>query len=490
MREHTILACLNNRDKFDALVAEKIGTNIFGVELTPDVVGHYLAELHQKHGLTYLRVIEYIGAQTPEDELKDLVEAAGQAEVQLDPEQTWAAETVMDPRVPVCVLTGAAGTGKSTIIKHLVKSGRVTVCATTGKAALNVEGCTVDTLFNFSRDTWTFRDHKRLEKNMAGCANTILIDEASMIGAQMARLINDAATLFNKRIILVGDWGQARPVKDMWPMYSALFANAQLIKLTKCHRQNEGPYLAALNRLRVGQMTPEDHALFETRVVAEQPPRDFPGFCMFATNKATDAYNKKCLAEHCAEHNVDHFTFETEFEDTRSDYLKSNYPLDEKRIAKIIDDGSFAHDEDFAVGCKVVITRNIDDVVVNGDVGKLVDIDTKTFSIAVEVQRRGYSFVVRLDKGTQEVVDAAGAAQARLHGYPIRLGYGVTIHKSQGMTVDSAWVDMASICHHPVGGRHGLAYVALSRTRTLEGLMISKWTPEALEVDNDVRAWL
>jgi len=311
-----------------------------------------------------------------------------------------------------------------------------------------------------------------------------------MIGMQMASLVNDAATMFNKRIILVGDWGQARPVKDSWPMRSALFGNAQLVKLMKCHRQSEGPYLASLNRVRVGAITAEDDALFSSRVTPTMPNRDFPGFCMFATNKATDDYNARCLREHCADNAVDHLTFSTQFEDCRDQYLRDNYPLEEKRIEKIIDDGPFAHNEDFAVGCKVVITKNIDNVVFNGDVGRIVEFDTIGKTVLVEVHRKGYAFTIRLFEGEMETVDAAGNTTSMLRGYPIRLGYGVTIHKSQGMTVDKAWVDMASICYHPAGGRHGLAYVALSRTRTLEGLMLSGWQRDAIEVDDEVRQWL
>jgi len=427
--------------------------------------------------------------KTPEELAREAA-AVRAPEVELAPEQKWAAGEVMNEDVPVSVLTGAAGTGKSTIIRYLRDEHMVKVCATTGKAAMNIDGCTLDSLFHFSRDTWRFRSQEGLDKRMAACPKTILIDESSMIGMQMAALVAEAAEMYRKKIILVGDWGQARPVKDTWPMRSRLFANAQLIKLQQCHRQKDGEYLNALNRARVGQLTAEDSALFASRTQHEPPDRDFPGFCMFATNKTTDAYNAKCLDEHCVAHNVKKARFDTQFEDLRSDYLKAQYDLDEKRIAKLIDDCPFAHNEYFAVGCKVVITQNMDDLLFNGDVGRISELDPLTRTVVIDVQRQGYEFSFRMCQQQIESVDALGNVTARFKGFPIRLGYGVTIHKAQGMTVDRAWVDMASICYFPPGTRHGLAYVALSRTRTLEGLTLSGWNTEAVEVDDEIRPWL
>lgn len=427
-------------------------------------------------------------AKTPEDLAKDAAVAA--PEIELAPEQVWAAGEVMNEDVAVSVLTGAAGTGKSTIIKYLRDEHRVMVCATTGKAAMNINGCTVDSLFHFSRDTWRFRSMEGLDKRMAACPKTILIDESSMIGMQMAALIAEAAETYKKQIILVGDWGQARPVKDTWPTRSRLFAPAQLIKLQQCHRQKDGEYLNALNRARIGALTPADSALFASRTQHEPPDRDFPGFCMFATNKTTDAYNAKCLQEHCVANNVRSVRFDTKFEDLRSEYLKAQYDLDDRRIAKLIEDCPFAHNEDFAVGCKVVVTQNMDGVLFNGDVGRIVELDALTRTVLLDVKRQGYEFSIRVFEQEIESIDALGNPTARFKGFPLRLGYGVTIHKAQGMTVDRAWVDMASICYFPAGTRHGLAYVALSRTRTLDGLTLSGWNDEAIEVDDEIRPWL
>jgi ATP-dependent exoDNAse (exonuclease V) alpha subunit len=388
----------------------------------------------------------------------------------------------------MAVLTGAAGTGKSLVIKHLKRRG-ATVCATTGKAAINVAGCTIDKLFSIDRQKWMVRSMDRLAQNMAGCSNVIVIDEASMVGMRMADLVAEAAQRFDKKLIFVGDWGQAKPVKDEWPTRSRAFAAATFVKMNQCHRQADGEYLHALNRVRVGQFTPADAVLFSSRTSHMPPPRDFPGICIYATNKAVDAYNNACLEEHCKASGAEAVWVEATLRDERDPYIKETYPLDQGAHDRAIDDSSLAHMTNFAVGCKVVVTRNIEDcAVVNGDIGFVTSIDPG--HIGLRVTRAGVDMPIDIPRCAVDIYSASGRVEYVVEGFPLRLGYGVTIHKSQGMTVDSAWVDFASICHHPTGSRHGLAYVALSRTRTLEGLQISGWDDDAIEIDEEIRPWL
>jgi ATP-dependent exoDNAse (exonuclease V) alpha subunit len=425
--------------------------------------------------------------------LFDLPAGAGKAApAKLPPlsaEQAGAVEQVLSNKTVSSIITGPAGTGKSLIIKHLKTRG-VSVCATTGKAALNVGGATVDAVFSYNRTKNETRSRSRLERNMAVTSNFILIDEASMVGLNMANYIADIAEEFDKRIILVGDWGQAMPVKDEWPVSSRLFADVPIVKLLECHRQADGPYLSALNRIRNGSISADDIELFRSRTNPTPPSRDFPGICVYATNKIVDDYNYNCIDDHCRTTGVVPVTFVTKFQDCRNDYMKNTYPLDQRRIDTLIEDCGFAHNEWLAVGCKVVITRNApDSSFVNGDVGTIFEMRRDERVVVVDIVRD--DVVTRVNVPELELdSDNVGEVQFRFIGFPLRLGYGVTVHKCQGMTVNQCWVDFASICHHPRGSRHGLAYVALSRTRTLDGLQISGWNSDALEVDEEILPWL
>jgi len=428
----------------------------------------------------------------------------------LSKEQTLALETVMDPSIGVAILTGPAGTGKSTIIRELARRGDVSICATTGKAAMNIGGVTVDKMFGIARDRWRLFNPGYTEWAMKNAKRTILIDEASMSGEKMASLIYKTAVSYRKRIILVGDWGQASPVKEGWAFSSPLFTDARVVRLTECHRQNDSAFLRELNKVRLGIIDDDVTRLFKSREGHQRPERNFPGICMFGTNRMTDDYNSDCLSEHCAETGNWAIVGKVEVRDVRRDDKKEKKPLTEEMIAKIQEDSGLLHGGKIAIGAKVVCIRNADresgGSYVNGTIGYVDEIiyaDGRRVSEAqanMDVSEDVPPAVVDITEpnGTRHriqrirlvVVDAAGNAEFEALGLPLKLGYGVTIHRSQGMTVDNAWFDMESVNSFPTGSRHGLAYVALSRTRTLGGLHLSAWDPRVVECDDIVKPWL
>ena len=409
-------------------------------------------------------------------------------------EQLRAVGMAMGTAAPVVVLTGAAGTGKSTVIRYLKEIHGVAVCATTGKAAMNIGGCTIDAMFSLNRDKWCIRNPRWLEVIMKRTPRHILIEEASMTGRDMANLVFKMAQSYLKTLILVGDWGQAKPVLDSWPFGTEMFTNPERIKLLECHRQSQGEYLDALNRVRLGRTTEEDADLFRSRGQPFPPDKHFDGLCIFGTKARVAAYNEQCLAEHTRETGGTAYRFLANFEDKRAQFRKDKHQFSEADIAKFIDSSPMAHMEFFADGCKVVFTAN-DPVAngarfVNGDIGVLLALDPVAKTAHIEVHRPTGNHEVILAETARELLGPLGDAEYSVRGYPIALGYGVTCHRAQGMTVDRAWVDIDSFTHFPEGGRHGLGYVALSRTRTLEGLKISGWNDEAFEVDEIARPWL
>lgn len=416
-------------------------------------------------------------------------------------------------------LTGKAGTGKSTILGILKAKIPLTLSATTGAAALNIGGCTIDSLFSINREHWEIRDPNRAFKNMNSCARDIVVDEASMVGSKMADLLRQVARDTRKRLILVGDLAQASPVKDSFAVHSRLFREAKVIKLTESHRQANGPLLDALNDVRIGKTGPATCELFGSRI--GRMPDDDAYLRLFATNSTTSAYNNRRL------YALDEqpFVLTAEYMDTRPSEMQRMYPMFANQAEKHIADSVMAHGTEFKIGARVILRRNTygkegdenegEVLYVNGDAGvieavidgagkEITNFDVSDIDPFSEVEQPApqeiAGIIVRLDREDKVVcvrqahqeVYAPGMREpvGMVVGFPIMLGWAVTIHRCQGMTLHKAYVDMESILHHPLASRHGLAYVALSRVRTLEGLIISSFVPEAVYCHPDVKDYV
>ena len=434
-------------------------------------------------------------------------------------EQRKALDDILGTSADV-FLTGQAGSGKSTILKYLGKRIPLTISATTGAAALNVGGCTVDSLFSINREHWEIRDPNKLFKNMNRCSRDIVIDEASMVGSKMADLLRQAARDTRKRLILVGDMAQASPVKDSFAVHSRLFREAKVIKLMECHRQADAQMLEALNHIRVGNTSLLACELFGAR--AGKMPDDDTYLRIYATNATTSAYNNRRLAML----DTPSFTLQATYEDLRPSAIQEAYPMFANQAEKHINDSAMAHNDEFKLGARVILRRNVykpqdaeEDAggvsYVNGDAGVIVAVlgaDGKEITEFNHVEHDPFSdepqpeamvisgIIVHLDRTDDVVVvyqsqqDVHAPSQrdpiGAVVGFPIMLGWSVTIHRCQGMTLHHAYVDMESILHHPHDSRHGLAYVALSRVRSLEGLVISNFIPEAIFCHPDVKAFV
>lgn len=436
-------------------------------------------------------------------------------EVTLCDEQKKAVDRILSFKERAIVLTGCAGSGKSTVIAHLKAHhrGRFAIAATTGRSAINVGGSTVDRLFCMDRKKWALGQW--LPRSMEKCPDRVIIDEASMVGHNMAELLHTAAEEYRKQLILVGDWGQARPVEDDWPTHSKLFTGIEIIRLQECHRQTEKPYLDALNEVRKGELSESTNQLFES---CEMPtPGDDHQVRLYATNLAVDEYNQQMLGKHCEESGNPPFNPLASFID-----VQGKYKLREDQKEAMFKNARLIYESPLAIGCRVMVLRNgtgfingnvqREFPIVNGDTGDLVEAtahysDYKLSSYAKENRDalpgnkvRIKTMQVKLDRApdlpvtiseyTVPIEDAYGKVEYQLVGFPIALAYAMTIHKSQGMTVDRVWLDMFSIQNMPEEGRHGLCYVALSRTRKLEGLKLNRWTPDLISCDPEIQTFM
>lgn len=410
----------------------------------------------------------------------------------LDPQQQ-AALDIMQAGNNV-FLSGMAGTGKSYLIQQYVGQSfkNVEMCATTGIAALNLQqsiyartGLLIPahTVYRWSgiglgpkpgqsnTDYYQFLT-KQPTRAMTNAmrriqrAQVLVIDEISMLPGKIFEYLNfhfqqiraDTRPFGGIQIIAVGDFLQLPPVSKTgtydWCFLSPVWAQAQFIScyLTKIHRQNEPQFINVLNDFREGRIRDETAHILQNRV-PRFPSSSIPR--LFTHNVQVDKWNTYKLE--CIE--ADDVIFEAELKgaDFETDFLIKNLVTPQRlRLRR---------------GCRVMFTANLSDgdggmMAANGECGTVLD-------FVPSVRGFGTIVLVKKDDG-QEVLaernvwtyDPQRDDSGSFTQIPLRLAYALTIHKSQGLTLDNAIVDIRA-AREP-----GQAYVAISRVRTLGGLWL------------------
>jgi hypothetical protein len=300
-------------------------------------------------------------------------------------------------------------------------------------------------------------------------------------------------------------------------MDSQLIRTAEHCVLRESHRQSDQTYLGALNDLRSGQVTDLVRQVFYPRRSTLAQKHEHAIVC-YATNTLTRAYNLARLSE-MPSHLVS-VSMTATLQDLRSDYMREKWPMEGYRQDEILSEAArLAHQTAFKVGCRVIITKNdASGLWVNGDAGKLVDVElmdgTRVSDMRAEsawdmgvTSDKIACLHILLDRDAEAGLDTPVAMSSIMltsngepkvtsdtewvaRGFPVKLGWAATAHWLQGCTVDHLYVDMASICAMPGDSRHGLAYVAFSRTRTLEGLQIDNWSDNAVHCAEAVRPFV
>ncbi|HLS62082.1 MAG TPA: AAA family ATPase, partial [Ruania sp.] len=402
-------------------------------------------------------------------------------------------------------LTGRAGTGKSTLVRQFLASTRrsVVVAAPTGIAALNVGGCTLHRLLSLSPTT-TLEDVRhgryrpgRFAKAIASL-DTLVVDEASMVRADLFDMLTAALERFGPhpgspfggvQLVLVGDLHQLPPV--VTPRDATYFATRYetpyffsadsyraeafpTVELTTVFRQAGDDRLTAiLNSLREGALL--GHAMAELNARTDpdfQPPPDQLWLTLTPTNRLATSRNKQRLAQ------LD--TPEHLSTAVRTGDLSA---LEEPADAVL----------HLKVGAQVMmLTNDPADRWVNGtlgriehiaqDEGELVGTVTFTDGSAAEVAPHTW-------EATRPVVDG-GRLRHEVVGtftqLPLRLAWAITIHKSQGQTLENVVVDLT-------GGTFsaGQVYVALSRCTSMAGLVLRRPVlPRDLKSDRRILRFL
>lgn len=384
-------------------------------------------------------------------------------------------------------LTGKAGTGKTTFLKKVVETSRkrIIVVAPTGVAAINAGGVTIHSFFQlpFSpfvpnakiRSKFDFGKEKR---RIIASLDLLIIDEISMVRSDLLDAIDSVLRRFRDRykpfggvqLLMIGDLQQLTPVvtpedeRLLAPYYDTPYffgskALAQIdyvtIQLEKVYRQEDGAFLDILNGIREAKPTDEDLGKLNQRYKPAFIPKPDEGYIRLTThNYLADNYNDSELAK-LAGHS---YTFNAQIEGNFPEY---SYPTSERLILK--------------EGAQVMFVKNDptgNHRYYNGRIGQVSEIDDNHVSVycpgdseAIEVEPLEWENTqYQLNPETREI---ESKVQGRFRQLPLRLAWAITIHKSQGLTFEHAIID-ANLSFAP-----GQVYVALSRCKTLEGMVLS-----------------
>ncbi len=417
-------------------------------------------------------------------------EASG---VVLTPEQQAVLDAVRAGEQWVLV-TGRAGTGKSTLLAHLSADSerRMVVCAPNGVAALNVGGQTVHSLFRLPigvvANSRIFHDSQT--RTLLGNIDTLVIDEVSMVNADLMDAVDralregrgDPRPFGGVQVVLFGDPYQLAPVpgdpeerayfadhyRSSWFFDAHVWEQAPLtvFELREIHRQRDDRFRTLLTAVRHNRVTAEMAKVLND--AGARPLPDPPPITLASRNDIVTSTNTRALAALPGQ-------VKTAKAEVNGDFGGRAFPADEQLRLK--------------VGARVMFLRNDPDQRwVNGSIGEVVRIDS---TVRVEVdgevhevlptawERFRYSYNAESKKLDKDVV-------AEFRQFPLRLAWGVTIHKSQGQTYDAAHIDLGARAFSP-----GQTYVALSRLRSLDGLYLSRpLRPRDIIVDADVDRFL
>ena len=401
-------------------------------------------------------------------------------------------------------LTGKAGTGKTTFLRRLKEQSpkRMVILAPTGIAAINAGGVTIhsffqlsfapfvpETTFNSSQTHYRFSKEKR---NIIRSMDLLVIDEISMVRADLLDAIDSALRRYRDRekpfggvqLLMIGALQQLAPVEkeNAWDMLKNyyetpyFFASRALretvymtIELKTVYRQSDTFFLSLLNKIRENQADDEVLNELNRRYQPGFRPRKEEGYIRLTThNYQAQKVNDNELASLPGQT----YSFRAEIDGTFPEYL---YPADEVLTIK--------------AGAQIMFLKNdpssekryyngmIGEVAAVNDAGMIVRGKDNGDEFQLLPEEWGnYKYV--LNEETKEITEEI---EGTFRQYPIRLAWAITIHKSQGLTFERAIIDARN------SFAHGQTYVALSRCKTLEGMVLeSPLRREAIISDSTV----
>lgn len=460
--------------------------------------------------------------------------AALDSTIELSGEQKAVMRIVLEEKQNV-FFTGAAGTGKSVLLKALIRElqarhgkGAVAVTALTGIAACNIGGQTLHRWAGVGLGEGTVDVlQKKLTKQSRGAwkyTKVLLVDEVSMLKNELLEKLDTLAQRMRGnslpfggiQLVFTGDLFQLPPItRDVGPVFcfeTPLWPQLvqRTLKLTRVFRQKDSEFARVLNELRVGEVSPATERLFRSLSRPPKLPKGIVPTQLFATRRQVQAANQNALDR------LDGTMYEyvcTDWLSARAQELRVNLSTDCAAVEQV----------QLRVGCQVMLIKNIDKTLVNGSIGKIVAFVTPEQSMRVpdESAKKEHSMEVQdllgrfnakhaasdrkrvlaedltvaqaqsatvlpvvkftLHDNTVRYVivqpevwsttDAFGEVIASRCQIPLMLSWALSIHKAQGQTLPHLSVNLNNIF------ACGQAYVAISRATRLEGLQIQCFEP-------------
>lgn len=375
------------------------------------------------------------------------------------------------------LLHAPGGYGKSHILGLLKQEfgDLLELSATTGSAAVGINGRTTHSVIpGFMNDSYKQLCARSCFAKRLVDLRYLVIDEVSMLSADLFEKLDVAFREVYKiitkkyhtshnitrpfasvQLILSGDFLQIPPVTGRYIFESELFWHMGFVKipLTTAYRFTDAAYAEILDRIRVGAHTPADIAEISKQNTTISAVRQLPIVKILARHSQVTSINN--------------------YEMNKLTTKKYTSLAIDKGVCTILDD-IIPISFEYCAGARIMLRVNIASAnLSNGDLGSITECDIHTITATFD---RGITYV--FDRMT--VKRKAGPLTISRTQFPLNIAYAITIHKSQGMTFDSIIVDMREIFGT------GMAYVALSRVRTLSGLHIVNFDASKFIADRAV----
>lgn len=401
-------------------------------------------------------------------------------------------------------LTGKAGTGKTTLLRKIVEHThkQTVIVAPTGIAALNAGGVTIHSFFQLPfggfipdfipepvlagsiklETKQSLKNHfhfNAFRKRLFQTVELLVIDEVSMLRADLLDAMDWALRHVRKvnrsfggvQVLFIGDLQQLPPVvkpeewsilqnyyKGMFFFNATCLAESQpvYLELDKIYRQEDPAFIEILNELRNNRLSEQSLKALEKHVKPDYNALDHQGVITLTTHNAqADTINTKALT---ALDEKSHF-YKAEIE---GEFPPHIFPLEERTELKI--------------GAQIMFIKNdlsFDKNYFNGKMGVIDSLSDEEIIVSFPEEKRKitvekYEWENKRFQVNPETNEIEEKTLGTFVHYPIRLAWAITVHKSQGLTFDKAALDLSNVF------APGQAYVALSRIRSLDGLVLLK----------------